>query len=58
MKYGLTKNIETFNPVKIGYHETVDIVRDAIRRPGWRNKVRTVFGRTGWKPDDELEPVA
>ena len=58
VKYGLTKNIETFNPMRIGYHETIDIVKDAVRRPGWRNKLRTVFGRTGWKPADELESVA
>ena len=58
VKYGLTKNIDTFNPVKIGYHETIDIVKDAVRRKGWRNKVRSVFGRTGWRPDDEVEPAA
>lgn len=58
VKYGLTKNVETFNPVKVGYHETLDIVKDVIRRPGWRNKLRSVFGRTGWRPDDELETAA
>jgi len=50
-KYGLTKNIDTFNPLRIGYHETAAIVADAVRRPGWRAKLRTVFGRTGWEPD-------
>ena len=28
VKYGLTTNIETFNPVKVGYHETVAIVKE------------------------------
>ena len=28
VKYGLTKNIHTYNPIRIGYHEFVDIARD------------------------------
>ncbi|WP_291826452.1 sterol desaturase family protein [Candidatus Microthrix sp.] len=28
VKYGLTKNIDTFNPVRIAYHEFADIARD------------------------------
>ena len=28
IKYGLTTNIETFNPLRIGYHEFIDIARD------------------------------
>ena len=50
IKYGLTKNIETFNPVRIGYHEFVDIARDVRAATGWRNKLRHVFGRPGWRP--------
>ena len=51
VKYGLTKNLDTYNPFRIAYHETADIVRDAVRRKGWRNKVRSVIGHTGWEPD-------
>ena len=58
VKYGLTTNIETFNPVKVGYHETVDIMRDVIRRKGLKNKVKSVLGRTGWRPTDELDTAA
>jgi sterol desaturase/sphingolipid hydroxylase (fatty acid hydroxylase superfamily) len=50
-RYGLTKNISTFNPVRIALHEWVDILRDVRRAPGWRNKLRYVFGRPGWKHD-------
>ena len=35
IKYGLTKNIRTFNPIKVGYHEFVDIARD-VRGAGSR----------------------
>ena len=58
VKYGLTTNIETYNPVKVGYHETVDIVRDVVRRKGLKNKLKSVLGRTGWRPADELDTAA
>jgi len=48
--YGLTKNIETYNPLRVGYHEFIDIGRDVIRTPGLRSKLRHVFGRPGWTP--------
>ena len=51
VKYGLTKNIKTFNPLRIGYHEMADIARDVRRSKGWRNKWRHVFGPPGWQPD-------
>ena len=45
VKYGLTKNIHTYHPLRIAYHEFVDIVRDVRRARGWRNRLRQVFGR-------------
>ncbi|MFT5201687.1 MAG: sterol desaturase/sphingolipid hydroxylase (fatty acid hydroxylase superfamily) [Candidatus Aldehydirespiratoraceae bacterium] len=51
VKYGLTKNIKTFNPGRIGYHEMADIARDVKQANGWRNKMGHVFKRPGWQPD-------
>jgi sterol desaturase/sphingolipid hydroxylase (fatty acid hydroxylase superfamily) len=50
VKYGLTKNVKTFNPVRIGYHEFVDIARDVRAARGWRDKLGFVFRRPGWQP--------
>ena len=50
VRYGLTKNIDTYNPLLIGYHEFLDIARDASRAKGLRSKLRHVFGRPGWSP--------
>lgn len=50
VKYGLTKNIDTFNPVRIGYHEMSDMFRDVWRARGWRNKWGHVWKRPGWQP--------
>ncbi len=44
VRYGLTKNIDTFNPIAISLREFVDIGRDVGRARGWRAKVRQVFG--------------
>jgi sterol desaturase/sphingolipid hydroxylase (fatty acid hydroxylase superfamily) len=52
VKYGLTKNIKTFNPVKVGYHEMADIARDVRRAKGWRNKLGYVWKHPGWAPED------
>jgi sterol desaturase/sphingolipid hydroxylase (fatty acid hydroxylase superfamily) len=60
IKYGLTKNINTYNPLRIAYHEFVDIGRDVRRATGWRNKLGHVFGRPGWQPAESPvhQPVA
>jgi sterol desaturase/sphingolipid hydroxylase (fatty acid hydroxylase superfamily) len=50
IKYGLTKNIRTFNPVRIAYHEFVDIARDVRRARTWRERSGYVFRHPGWKP--------
>jgi sterol desaturase/sphingolipid hydroxylase (fatty acid hydroxylase superfamily) len=50
--YGLTKNIHTYNPVRIALHEWADLVRDVREVRGWRNKLRYVFGRPGWRHTD------
>jgi hypothetical protein len=52
IKYGLTKNIHTYNPVRIGYHEFVDIARDVRRASRWRDKFGYVFRGPGWQPAD------
>jgi len=52
VRYGLTKNIDTFNPVSIGYHEFADIVRDVRSAKTARERLRFVLGRPGWRPAD------
>ena len=49
VRFGLTKNIATYNPVRIAFHEWVDLFRDAWRATGWTNKLRYVFGNPGWR---------
>lgn len=50
-RFGLTKNIHTYNPVGIAFHEWADMWRDVREAPGFRNKLGYVFGRPGWRHD-------
>jgi sterol desaturase/sphingolipid hydroxylase (fatty acid hydroxylase superfamily) len=51
VRYGLTKNIHTFNPVKIAFHEWVAMIRDALRAPTLGVALRYVVEPPGWSPD-------
>ncbi|UDY35354.1 sterol desaturase family protein [Dermatobacter hominis] len=46
--YGLTKNIETFDPVKVMTHEYVDIARDVAGSDTWSDRLSFVFRGPGW----------
>jgi sterol desaturase/sphingolipid hydroxylase (fatty acid hydroxylase superfamily) len=48
--YGLTKNIGTYNPFRIAFHEWIDIARDLRVSSGWSERWMAVFGRPGWRP--------
>lgn len=54
VRYGLTRNIETYNPIRIAFHEWVDMARDVRRARNWRERWMYVFGGPGWKPESEL----
>ncbi len=46
--YGLTKNIDTFNPVRIAGHEYVDMLRDVARSTSWSERLSYVVRGPGW----------
>lgn len=48
VRYGLTKNIESFNPLRIASHEYADIVRDVAASTSWRERIGHVFAHPGW----------
>jgi sterol desaturase/sphingolipid hydroxylase (fatty acid hydroxylase superfamily) len=50
VRYGLTTNLETFNPVRVAFHEYVAIGHDFRRVQGLRNKLGVVFKGPGWRP--------
>ena len=51
VRYGLTKNIDSFNPIHVAFHEWAAIARDVRRARTWRERLGYVFGPPGWSPD-------
>ncbi|MFF4704569.1 sterol desaturase family protein [Streptomyces sp. NPDC001288] len=49
-EYGLTKNINTHNPLRVLSHEYAAIGRDLARATRWQDRVRHLVGRPGWQP--------
>jgi sterol desaturase/sphingolipid hydroxylase (fatty acid hydroxylase superfamily) len=49
--YGLTRNIKTYNPFRIAFHEWGDILKDIRNAPDWRTAIGYVFGPPGWSHD-------
>jgi sterol desaturase/sphingolipid hydroxylase (fatty acid hydroxylase superfamily) len=49
--YGLTKNINSYNPLRIAFHEWADIWRDVRQTSGWRLRLRCLFGRPAARYD-------
>jgi sterol desaturase/sphingolipid hydroxylase (fatty acid hydroxylase superfamily) len=51
-RYGIVKNIGTFNPVRVAFHEWIDMFRDAMR-PGLsiRQRLSYLFAPPGWSHD-------
>ena len=50
-RYGLVKNLRTFNPVSIAFHEYAGIARDLRHARSLVEVRHYVFGRPGWSPD-------
>jgi sterol desaturase/sphingolipid hydroxylase (fatty acid hydroxylase superfamily) len=46
--YGLTKNLDTFNPARVAGHEHFDLLRDVSRSTNWRDRLSFVFRGPGW----------
>jgi len=56
--YGLTKNIDTFNPGRIATHEYVQMLRDVAASTSWRERLSYVVRGPGWATDHRAERAA
>ena len=48
--YGLTKNIHTYDPVRIATHEHTAMLRDIARSSSWRRRLGHMLRAPGWSP--------
>lgn len=60
VRYGLTTNIDTHNPIKANYHEFARMLSDVRHARTWRARLGHVFAPPGWHPDPvaEARPAA
>lgn len=56
VRYGLTKNLETYNPVRVAFHEFAAIGRDVRAATSWRDRAGYVFRGPGWQPTPTAPP--
>jgi sterol desaturase/sphingolipid hydroxylase (fatty acid hydroxylase superfamily) len=49
--YGLTTNIDSYNPITLEYHLYAAIWRDLRRAKSWRVRLGYVFAPPGWQPE-------
>ncbi|MFF4980280.1 sterol desaturase family protein [Streptomyces sp. NPDC001046] len=49
-RYGLTKNIETYNPLRVATHEYAAIARDLRMARSWSERAGRVLRGPGWAP--------
>lgn len=54
VRYGLTKNLTTFNPVHVAFHEYIAMWRDIRAARGWRMKLNVAFRGPGWTAENAV----
>ena len=48
--YGLTKNIDSYNPLRLQYYEYGSILHDVRTASRWRDRIGYLFAPPGWTP--------
>ncbi|MCL4163836.1 UNVERIFIED_CONTAM: hypothetical protein GTU68_057710, partial [Idotea baltica] len=46
--FGITNNIESYNPLHIASHEFLNIWKDFRSAPNWKSKLQYLFNAPGW----------
>lgn len=52
VRYGIIHQLDTFNPVRIAFHEWVALIRDLRNAQSWRQTLGYIFRHPGWRPTD------
>lgn len=50
-RYGIVRNLGSFNILWAAFHEWVGIARDVKSAPNWRSRAGYIFGPPGWSHD-------
>ncbi len=55
VRYGLIHDVETQNPIKYNYIETVAMLRDTAKARTWRGRLGYIFGPPGYSESKKAE---
>src|SRR3954469_21456069 len=55
VQYGLTKQLTTFHPVRVAFHEYIALGHDVRQARGLRTKAQVLLRGPGWRPPDERD---
>lgn len=58
VEFGITKPLNTFNPLRANLHVFLDMLRDCLATANRKDKWKIWFSRTGWRPSDLPENKA
>ncbi|MBI3218906.1 MAG: sterol desaturase family protein [Bacteroidetes bacterium] len=53
--YGVTRPVQTWNPIKINFMHLWLLIKDAWRAQRWEDKLKIWFMHLGWRPADVAE---
>jgi sterol desaturase/sphingolipid hydroxylase (fatty acid hydroxylase superfamily) len=53
--YGITRPVQTWNPIKINFQHVTLLAKDAWRTNSWKDKFTLWFKHTGYRPSDVQE---
>jgi len=56
--YGLTKNLDTFSPIRIAFHDWLDLFRSIARPAPLATRLAYAFAPPGWRPGDSSRTAA
>jgi len=56
--YGLVKNITTYHPLRVAFHEWLAIVADLRGARSWAERLGYLCGPPGWSPDGSRQTSA
>ncbi|GAB4122282.1 MAG: sterol desaturase family protein [Rhodothalassiaceae bacterium] len=54
-RYGIVRQLGTFNPLKVAFHEWISIAKDIFGARSWRDRLHFLFAPPGWSPDGSRE---
>lgn len=56
-RYGIVKNLASFNPLWVASHEWLGIARDFAAARDWRSRWMAIAGPPGWKQGDTADAI-